>query len=175
MITAKVDGLSDLKELLERRLPDHIQTKALQGALAQAAKPIVTEARNNAPVKTGRLRKAIYSLKARESTRQKAIRLITVRAGKRQGKRDAYYWKWIEFGRGESTTKKGSMGTPERGFFGKTVKATPAQPFLRPAFESKKMKAIDVFKDVMVGEIEKVAAKYGNSLRRKINRKVFGV
>ena len=175
MITAKVDGLSELKELLERRLPDHIQAKALQGALAEAAKPMVREARNNAPVKTGRLRRAIYSLRARESTKQKAIRLITVRAGKRQGKRDAYYWKWIEFGRGASTTKKGSLGTPERGFFGKTVAAKPAQPFLRPAFESQKMNAIDVFKDVMKGEIEKVASKYTGSLRRKINRKVFGV
>jgi HK97 gp10 family phage protein len=174
VIQARVEGLTELKDLLERKLPEHIQGKAMQGALAQAAKPIVTEARKNAPVKTGILRRAIYSLKARESTRQKAIRLITVRAGKRQGKRDAYYWKWIEFGRGASTAKKGSLGTPERGFFGKTVKATLAQPFLRPAFESQKMRAIDVFKATMVSEIEKVSAKYGKSLRRRINRKVFG-
>jgi HK97 gp10 family phage protein len=167
----KVEGLAELTEVLKRKLPDHIQTKALHPALTKAAQPIVRQARQNAPVKTGRLRKAIYSFRDRASTKVKAIRLISVRSGRKHGDKDAYYWKWLEFGRAEVTSKR-NMGTPEKGFFGKKVKALPAQPFLRPAFEAKKFEALNRFKESMGPEIDKAAERYRRSIVNRIKRKV---
>jgi HK97 gp10 family phage protein len=183
MITAKVEGLTELKDLLQRKLPDHIQTKALQAGLAKAAQPIVQDARSRVPVKTGLLRRAIYSFRSKKSTKQKAIRLISVRSGRKQGKRDAFYWKFVEFGRGvvEVGRKRGAairgersnvLGTPAKGWFGKTVKAAPAQPFMRPAFEARKYEALDRFKTVMVDEINKFSVRHNNAITKRLLRKV---
>src|SRR6185369_16797468 len=81
--TISVDGLDEILDTLKRRLPEKLYGKALQGALSKAAKPIVNAARANAPVRTGRLRKAIYSFRDKQSTRTREARLISVRRGKK--------------------------------------------------------------------------------------------
>jgi HK97 gp10 family phage protein len=167
----KVEGLEELTEVLKRTLPDHIQTKALHPALAKAARPIIQQARQNAPVETGRLRRAIYSFRDRASTRVKAIRLISVRSSRKFGDKSAFYWKFVEFGRAAVTSNK-TMGTPKKGFFGKSVKAIPARPFLRPAFEAKKLEALDVFKNSLGPEIQKAADRYSKSIINRLRRKV---
>lgn len=48
--------------------------------------------------------------------------------------RDAYYWRFVEFG----TSKM------------------PARPFLRPAFESQKEKAVQVFSAVLKREVDRI-------------------
>mgnify|MGYP001231020517 CR=1 FL=1 len=188
--TVRVEGLAELRETLMKRLPEALQGKALQGALAQGAKPIVAAARARAPVKTGRLKKAIYSYRNRESRRTYESRLISVRQGRKFQKsgRDAFYWKWIEFGHGVITLQhrrksggnKGrlsrSLGTPAKGFFGREIKAAPARPFMRPAFESKKLAALEAIRQSLAGQIEKVAtramarsrSRLGRALRRTI-------
>lgn len=181
----KVEGLAELVELMQKKLPEFIQTKALHPALTKAAKPIIDEARALVPVKTGKVRRSIYSYRDRDSTKQKAVRSIGVRSGKRHGDKDAFYWKFVEFGRGESVVgkKRGaarggerarSLGTPERGFFGKVVKAVPARPFMRPAFEAKKLAAIEEFKKYMGPEIQRAADRYSKQLNSRLLRK-FGV
>lgn len=177
----RVDGLEDLKNEL-RRLPEKLQGKALQGALAKAAKPIVATARSLAPVKTGRLRKAIYSFRDRSSTRTREARLISVKSGKRFQKkdRDAYYWKFIEFGRAQVTKKgRGALGNENAGFFGKTVKAIPPRPFMRPAFEQNKYNALQIVQDVMKDEVTKVAkraqSRSSARLSRALRRTTIGI
>lgn len=175
----EVAGLRELRETLTRTLPDKLQGKALQGALSKAALPILRTARAHAPVKTGRLRKAIYAFRDRQSTRTREARLISVRSGRRFQKRDrdAYYWKWIEFGHGVIKRKKGGvLGRPNKGFFGSEVKAVPARPFMRPAFEAKKMEALEIFRRTLKDQIEKVAkraferskSRLGSRLRRGV-------
>lgn len=186
MTEIRVEGLQELRELLQQRLPEHIRTKALQSALTRAARPILTEAKARVPVKTGRAQRAIYSYRSRESTKVRAVRHISVRAGRRHGEKDAYYWKWVEFGRGVSVVgkKRGaprggerarSLGTPERGWFGREVKAVPARPFMRPAFEAKKTEALERFRQYMGPEIEKAATRYSRNLNAKLRRKVLGI
>lgn len=175
----EVSGLKELRETLTRTLPDKLQGKALQGALAKAALPILRTARARAPVKTGRLRKAIYAFRDRKSTRTREGRLISVRSGKRFQKtnRDAYYWKWLEFGHGIIKRKKGGvLGRPDKGFFGREVQAVPARPFMRPAFEAKKFEALEIFRKTLSDQIVRVAkraaarsqSRLGRSLRRSI-------
>jgi HK97 gp10 family phage protein len=178
----RVEGLSELKELLQKRLPEHIQTKALQSSLAIAAKPIVQDAKSRVPVKTGLLRRSIYSFRSRRSTKQKAVRLISVKSGSK-AKAPTFYWRFVEFGRGivKVGKKRGaprdgerakSLGNEQEGWFGKEVKAMPAQPFLRPAFESMKFEAIEKFRASMAGEIEKFANRYQKSIVNRISRKI---
>lgn len=169
----QVSGLSELRDTLMKRLPEAIQGKASQAALAKAARPIVDAAKAKAPtrfvgpqrpgqVARGRLRDAIRSWRNRDSTRTYESRHIGVRAR-------AFYWRWIEFGRGAIERATGSLGTVAKGFFGKRVNAAPARPFLRPAFEENKMRAIDIYAAALKPAIERVAAA---ASRRNVKRLV---
>jgi HK97 gp10 family phage protein len=156
----RVDGLDEILDMLKKRLPEKLYGKALQGALAKAAKPIVDAARSNAPVRTGRLRKAIYSFRDKQSTRSRESRLISVRRGKKFQKtnRDAYYWKFVEFGH---HTRAGKSGT---------AKVVPPRPFMRPAFEANKLRALQVFQDEVRGQIDKVAQRAAQRSARRLGR-----
>lgn len=140
----KVHGLQELREALVRTVPDYMQGRVLQQSLAAGAKPIVQRARSLAPARTGRLRKAIYSTRDKKSRPTYEARMITVRSGKRlqQTNRDAFYWKFVEFG-----------------YHSRSGKAIPAQPFLRPAFEAQKQVALEAIKSQLKKSIETAAAK----------------
>lgn len=172
-----VSGLSEIRDTLLSRLPEALQGKASQAALAKAARPIVADAQARAPSRMprgfvgpmqsgaparGNLRRSIYSYRNRQSTRTYESRFVGVRSR-------AFYWRWIEFGRAQIERAKGSLGTPLKGFFGKVVKATPARPFMRPAFEAQKRRAIDIYAAAIRPAIEKVAAA---SRRRSIKKLV---
>lgn len=164
---AKVTGLKEVLAKLDA-IPANLQPKVVQRILASAAYPIVRQARNLAPRNTGTLKKSIYSRRSRKSTPGLEIRDITVKAGKSQQKfnRDAYYWKFVEFGRGTVNAKKGKVLR----FFNKktgkwiskeSVAAVPARPFLRPAFEANKQKAAEIFSQKAAKIIAKAATKKG--------------
>ena len=180
MSEIEVSGLSELRETLLKRLPEALQGKASQAALAKAAKPIVDSARAKAPTRKprgfvgpmrpgeggdGRLRRSIRSWRNRESTKTYESRFIGVRG--------AFYWIFIEFGRGAIESAK-SLGTPIKGFFGKMVKAIPARPFLRPAFEELKMVALERYRKAMLPAIEKVAANARRKSVRSLIKNVTG-
>lgn len=173
-----VSGLSELRETLLKRLPEALQGKASQRALTKAAKPIVDLAKSLAPARKprgfvgpmapgqqtgGTLRRMIASWRNRDSTKTYESRYIGVKGR-------AFWWRWIEFGRGAIEKAKGSLGTPTKGFFGKRVNAVPAKPFLRPAFEQKKTEALDIYAKELAPQIEKVAAQG----RRKTVRRLLG-
>ncbi len=173
-----VAGLRELRETLLARLPEALQGKASQAALAKAARPIVADASAHAPSRQprgfvgpaqpdsgprGNLKRSIYSFRNRQSTRTYESRLIGVRGR-------AFYWRWIEFGRATITRSAGSLGTVAKGFFGSVVKAVPARPFMRPAFEANKLRAIQIYAAALRPAIEKVAA----AGRRRTIKKIIG-
>lgn len=166
--TVQILGLKELNNALLQIVPEHFRSTVLQKALLAGAKPIVKDAKNRAPRKTGVLAAAIFSYKDRAgSTLRFESRFISVRHGSAAQKKnsDAFYWRFIEFGRGIVTTKKHkSLGTPEDGFFGKSVQAYPAHPFLRPAFESNKQDALMQITKVLAEELDNAAnqAKWAN-------------
>jgi HK97 gp10 family phage protein len=154
-----IQGLPELKAAL-MQLPKEIQGKVLADAVKPAAMMIRDRARDRAPQLTGLVKKAIVAYRARKSDPSRIIYEVGVtmkirRAGEiitgsrkklRQiraetGKKamTAFYWRFLEFG-----TKK-----------------MPARPFLRPAFEELKMKALEQIKDSLSAAIEKAAAKLG--------------
>jgi HK97 gp10 family phage protein len=143
METVTVHGLKELRDALTRKIPLEMQAKVLQQALTAGTKMTVAAARALAPRDTGRMKKAIYA--ARDKRGSKLTyeqRVVTVRRGKkRDDPRGAYYWKFVEFGH---KTAKGHVAP---------------NPFIRPAFETTKLSAVDAIKDKLKLAIEKAAAK----------------
>jgi HK97 gp10 family phage protein len=151
----KVKGLEELGRALRYYVPKGLR-KVLQKALAAGAKPIIQDARSRVPVRTGELRRAIFSYVDRRGSwnENRQVRNIGVHAGSRKTKKtDAYYWKWIEFGHAQIYAKNfPSLGTESTGFFGHSVTAYPAHPFLRPAFEAQKYVAMrEIIRELQIG------------------------
>ena len=155
-----IRGLDGLLDAL-MALPPEVASKnggPARVALAKGARVIRDDARLRAPVgKTGNLKKNIvmkrdsnpqrsganerYTVGVRGGAKNYANTKRNVRKG-RAGKEyktdgNTYYWRFKEFG-----TKK-----------------MPADPFLRPAFESKKEEALNVIASTLASGIERAAKK----------------
>lgn len=151
MSSVQIKGLAELNRALSQ-LPDRLARNVLRGSVAAGAAVIRREARERAPRAVGpmpagqpppgTLKRAIYSAQARRlSGLLQQVYHVGVVSGKRakigkakSGKsKDAYYWRFVEFG---------------------TVKMA-AQPFLRPAFEAKKLEAVEAIRRYMAERIER--------------------
>jgi HK97 gp10 family phage protein len=157
MVEMKIDGLKALDEAL-KKLPIELQKKELRAAVAKSSTIVKNEMIAIAPVDKGRLRDSIYRAYSKsKSDSGRATYVVGVRNGKkkryvrnrknrrlgRAGKSyetdgEAFYWRFIEFG----------------------TKNMPARPFVRRAFESKKMEVIDSIKQSLTKAIKRIANKY---------------
>lgn len=150
-----IRGLDELKKTF-LALPAELGEKVVRGGLRAAAKPIRDEARANAPVlkkpdprrKPGVVQKAISVRKSKQDKYgvyvgikplgAKQIKSFKQGGGKSsENPDDPFYWIFSEFG---------------------TVNM-PADPFMRPAYESKKYEALKNFEDYAQKRTVKVAEK----------------
>jgi len=156
IVTVKIQGLEQLQMALNQ-LPIELQGKPLRAAVAAGAKVIQKQAIENAEPHrlTGTLERNIVIAKTRHPVPGQAQYSVGIRRVKkwyvnsaankrkhRAGKSyevygEAYYWRFLEFG----TSK------------------IPKSPFLVPAFESKKIEAIEVIKKRLAKGIEMIANK----------------
>lgn len=156
----RVEGLAEVTAAL-RALPPELASNRggpIRRSLARAAALIRDDAARRAPRRTGNLAIQVYMFRDRNpraSTGAAERYIIGVRSGQGQrtyrvrtrGKfagrsqrrfsRDAYYWRFVEFG---------------------TEKMT-ARPFLRPAFEANKEAAVTEFVDAMRTSVENATAR----------------
>ena len=148
----EIKGLKELSAAL-KELPQNIARNVLRGATGAGAAEIRKEAKVKAPVYTGpvsqghpppgTLKRGIYQSQQRKlSTLLSQVFHVGVRTGKKlktkQGvSADPYYWKFVEFG----TSKMA------------------ARPFMRPAFEAKKLAAVEAIRKYMADRIPKEVAK----------------
>jgi HK97 gp10 family phage protein len=156
----RMEGLSELLDKL-KALPSEIGSKGggpLRLALLTAAKVMRDDAQARAPVDTGRLKRNIIVFRDRDPRSSGVTEQygVTFRRGKKglrgrkryhttaRGEKDAFYGRWVEFG----TSKM------------------PAQPFLRPAFEAKKMESAEVFRTKLADAIDKAVKKMQRRARR---------
>ncbi len=152
-------GLDGLLAALQA-LPPAVASKnggPARVALAKGAKVILEDARARAPKASGDMAKSLIMYRDRNPKKAGANERYVigvprikkkyantkrnVRKG-RQGKEyqidgDTYYWRFIEFG----------------------TERQPAQPFIRPAFESQKENALAVITDTLAKGIEAAAKK----------------
>jgi HK97 gp10 family phage protein len=139
MINMKIEGLAELQKALNE-LPQELHKGPLRSAVSAAAKVVQDEAKNNAPVDTGVLRKAIYRTRSKSgSSAVQETAIVGVRYGRKYRKRgmDAWYWRFKEFG---------------------TAKMA-ATPFMRPAFDTTKEQQIEAMKTRLARAIQRAAKK----------------
>ncbi|MBK5206122.1 MAG: HK97 gp10 family phage protein [Polaromonas sp.] len=136
----QLTGFAELAKAL-RELPDRVARNGLRAAVNAGATVVKNQARKNAPVDTGLLKKNIFQKQIREASSQyQQTFAVGVRQGHARNKDGSkkelpYYWRFMEFG----TSKM------------------PARPFLRPAFEAKKEEAVKRIKEKLDERIQKYA------------------
>jgi HK97 gp10 family phage protein len=126
-VTMEISGLKELADKMRAMGPD-INRKVLRSAVGAAAGLVRDQAKATNPDDTGRTDRALYAKFIKEKSADHQVTYyVGVRSGKgeRKKNRDAWYWRLVEFG---------------------TAKL-PARPFMRPAFESQKMKALDLIRE----------------------------
>jgi HK97 gp10 family phage protein len=132
-----------LKELEKKMiaLGPKIGRKALRSALVAAASVVRKEARSLAPVKTGRLRRAMYVKTMSKPNPFKENVIFGVRHGRKMSKRnlDAYYWTFLEFG----------------------TKFITGISFVQIAFQKAQTKALEKFKEVLTNKIRILVKENG--------------
>jgi len=141
--TKNLTGFAEMAKKL-REFGPKVGRKHLRAATSKGAAVIRKKARELAPVDTGEMRKDIQQKREKTSGDNIASYSVYTRSGKKSrmsGKarnvdKDSFYWKFQEFG---------------------TAKM-PAQPFMRPAFESEKENAVDVLGAELDKRIQKEAA-----------------
>lgn len=135
-VTMKVEGLRELEQKLLKDLPAAIAGKILRNALNTAVNPMLKAARENARTseRTGALKKAIKKASGLARGQYAAVAGIRIGSGFRSPKSR---WHFIEFG----------------------TKDARAQPYLRPAFDSTKLEAIQLFKENLRKRIQDAVRK----------------
>lgn len=174
----KVTGLQELNRNLVR-LADDVQRKHLRGAVAAGARIVRDAAVRNVPIRTGTLRRAIYSKWLQEASgNNRQTFLVSVRRGKqyqaktRTSKKgrvtktknaDAYYWTWVEFGHVATGPTRIAGGATRRERSRQKLKSAgrfvPPRPFLRPALESNKTAAIEAVRAELAKRIAEGLSK----------------
>jgi len=157
----KLEGAAELKEaLLGLRLrgSSRIAKNAVRNALLKAGKPIAAHARSLARIRSGQLKRTIR-VSTTLSRRQKRTRAkgadpteTTVYIGAGPS-RHAHL---IEFGTGERFWRSG-----------KSTGASQPHPFLRPAWDAGKMRALAEFGRLLWIEIERAAKRLAKRQAKK--------
>lgn len=151
-----VKGLKELATALQQ-LPIAVARKQMAGPVSKGARLVRDAARNKAPVYTGdvskghpapgTLRKSILMKRVMADTKSDVIArfIVTVRRGKKyqsMGKKgvnlDAFYWWFVENG----------------------TRNMEARPFLRPAFEQEKFRALNVIAEGLRQGVDTEAKNY---------------
>lgn len=130
-VSIKIDGLKEMDKAL-RGLGAELGAKTLRGALMDAATPMLNEMKALVPIDKGGLKKTLGKRSKIDKKGVNAPAIIRVGAV-RKGAWKAHF---IEFG----------------------TSRTPAQPFIRPAFD-KSDEVIQRFKSRLGPRIEKAARK----------------
>lgn len=156
-ITGKITGLRQADDAL-RQMPVRVARRAVQSALGAGGAVIRDEARRRAPIgkgrphpKYGRLRRQIRVTVLRRAKGWRAV----VHIGR------AFWGVWLERGRSAFTIKRKRVLSDGQRFFGTKVRATPARPFFRPAFDTKKLAALRRIAERLGENIAKEAARLG--------------
>ncbi|NHZ81831.1 hypothetical protein F2P44_21495 [Massilia sp. CCM 8695] len=135
MIKFDTSALLDAFKQTTALITEVVGEPTLRAAGFAGAAVIRDEAKRNAMAhqRTGTLARSIVVKRlVEESDGKRQAYLVTVRGGKSNAGGDAFYWRFLEFGTAHS----------------------PAYPFLRPAYESKKQAAVDAMTRTLAQKIK---------------------
>jgi HK97 gp10 family phage protein len=143
MAKFKVEGLRELERALAE-LPKATAKNTLKRTLKLAAQPIADEAQRLAPRDTGGLAEGI---------------MVTAKKPKKHKPKSGRAFAEIYIG----PKAKSRNAVPQE--FGTSTSA--AQPFMRPAWDSKKMEALEIIRDELGNQITKAAERLAKKAARK--------
>ena len=148
--TIRIRGGKELSQFLQQ-LPLRIEKNIMRSALRAGAGVIAKEAKNNVPIKYGKLKKSIRTGSNAKKGHVEAYLLAGGRSNKKEKDKSAFYATFVEFGtaahiiKGKDggmlrfTAKDGkSIQTPQVSHPGATAK-----PFMRPALDTKATDAVE--------------------------------
>ncbi len=153
MVTVK--GVDELLKAL-KQFPQNIQKNVLKGAVRAGAASLVKEAKANVPADTGNLKKSIGVVEVKSKKPQYVQFKVTSRKG------FGWYAHMVEFG---TLGKRDEPLSPETRRSPKAIEmaekgfGSPAQPFMRPAYENKGEETIIVAKEYLEKRIDKEVEK----------------
>lgn len=109
MLTIEVDGYTAAKRILDE-LPNTMQKRMLLAALRASAKPMLQSARSKVPVRTGKLKKQLRTVRYKDRNASKSEVAIAVKPvferTKKKGAVNEYYGKFIHEGTADPRTSK---------------------------------------------------------------------
>lgn len=94
-MTIQITGVEDVQTILDDLIPRHARN-IMRATIHGIAQTISKDAKLNAPVDTGNLKRAIKA-KRKRSHPDNPISEVIVTTGKNQ-KNDAFYWRFVEYG-----------------------------------------------------------------------------
>lgn len=164
MTDIAIEGGKELAKLL-KELPSRIEKKIMRAAMRQGANVIMKQARQNAPVDSGDLRKSI-----RTSTR---ARKGNVEASVKAGNKKAYYSHMVEFGTAvhgisgrNGKMLKFTLPTGQTIFTKRVLHlGARARPFMRPAFDARNKDAISKVVQEIRSRLPEEIKKAKNNVR----------
>lgn len=136
--SVQMTGLRELGAAL-KELDSRVQKRIARSATSAGARVIANEAKRLVPVDTGNLKKNIRTANLKPNQPGIQETAVGVRV---KGKESPFYWTFLEFG---------------------TAKMAP-KPFLRPAFESKKVEAAERIKEQLGKRLDAEAKKIGQTI-----------
>lgn len=135
--TFKIEGLRELDKALGE-LPKATSRNALKRALMKAAEPIAKDAEDKAPRDTGGLAESIH------------VGQRLSRSQKRAQRKESKHFAEVYVGPAPSSKSiTQEFGASHHG----------PQPYMRPAWDGNKSKALETIKDDIGAEIEKARAR----------------
>lgn len=173
-VTVSVSGLMELDKALGE-LPKATGRNVLRRTLNKASQPIVKEAKRLAPVSTGALRDSItastrvknkvgsaeYSAAMRSGLGKDAARQALISARRANKGQGSFAETFVGPARGG---KWGVIRYAHIVEFGSS-KMSP-KPYMRPAWDGNKDKALDIIKGELANEIIKAARRVGRSKKQ---------
>lgn len=128
-----VTGVKEIDRRLKALVPK-LQKKVIRQAMRKGMKLVTAAAKANAPVRTGKLRKAIKT-RAGKSKKRGVIKVVT-RVGEGDFQGETFYAAMVEFG----------------------TKNMPPHPFMAPAYDQTKDVAKKVAMDAIIEGVEREAS-----------------
>jgi HK97 gp10 family phage protein len=177
LVSMKVEGLKELEAAI-KELPKATGRNVIRRALTEAAQPIVNAARANAPAQPGSgvLKRSILVTKVRFTKGDvgKQAFAEALKQGKtRQEAREALIEANTEQGGDEVTSGIAIIGVDYKtAFYAHFVEFgtshSSPKPFMRPAWDAGKMKALEIIQESLKVEIDKAVARIAKKQARAI-------
>jgi HK97 gp10 family phage protein len=155
MATFKLDGIKGIKRALDQ-LPNAVAKKVIRQQIRAALKPVRAAVRENAPVESGALRKAVKVRASKVKKRGQIALTVQIGKGDFVGRQDTFYAAGVEFGHDEVRGGRKGAG-------GVVVGHTEGTHFMEEAFnrtaEGAKNQAEKGIRDGILAEAKKLGSQ----------------